>query len=282
MCGRYTLRAPASAIVSQFGLRELFELVARHNIAPTQQVLAVRRAESAPAEQASHAAAGSAARQGVWLRWGLVPSWSKDAAGGQQLINARSETAAQKPSFRSAFRQRRCLIVADGFYEWKKAGGQKQPFFIHRRDDRPFAFAGLWEQWQQGESPLESCTILTTAANDLMRPLHERMPVILSAESCALWLDPETPPEVLQSLLEPGPTPDFELRPVSEYVNSPRHDDAGCVAAVTRDAMLSDAAAADATAVDGASADDALNDATAAKSKSAKPSSTSERQSYLF
>ena len=146
-------------------------------------------------------------RQFVLLHWGLVPSWAKDPAIGNRMINARAETVADKPSFRRALRRRRCLIVADGFYEWQKVGKRRQPMFIHMRDDRPLAFAGLWEAWEGADhSALESCTILTTAANDLVRPIHDRMPVIVAPEDYGRWLDPAVQkPEPILPLLRPLP-----------------------------------------------------------------------------
>ncbi|MDZ4779452.1 MAG: SOS response-associated peptidase [Planctomycetia bacterium] len=217
MCGRFTLRSPAGVIVAQFGLRELAELAARYNIAPTQQVLAIR------ADDASRA------WQPVWLRWGLIPSWAKDEKIGAQLMNARSETIAEKPSFRAAFKQRRCLIVADGFYEWQKSGRAKLPFHIRRRDQQPFAFAGLWERWRGGDGLVESCTIITTAANDLLRPLHERMPVILAPPDYGTWLAPTAKPEELQPLLASIDTPELEIVPANPIVNSARHDSPDCL-----------------------------------------------------
>ncbi len=218
MCGRFTLRSPAGVIVAQFGLRELAELAARYNISPTQDVLAIRTDDA------------TRAWQPVWLRWGLVPSWAKDEKIGAQMINARSETIAEKPSFRSAFKQRRCLIVADGFYEWQKAGRAKLPFHIRRRDNQPFAFAGLWERWRGGDGALESCTIITTAANELLRPLHERMPVILAPNDYGTWLAPAAKPEELQPLLASSDTPEFEVVPANPSVNNARHDAPDCLA----------------------------------------------------
>ena len=181
MCGRFTLRAPASVIAEQFSLFEVPWLKPRFNIAPTQPVPVVRMTPQQAAPQ----------RQFVFLHWGLVPSWAKDPTIGNRMINARAETVADKPAFRTALRRRRCLIVADGFYEWQTAGKRRQPMFIHIRDDRPLAFAGLWESWEGADhSALESCTILTTAANDLVRPIHDRMPVIVAPEDYADWLDP--------------------------------------------------------------------------------------------
>lgn len=218
MCGRFTLRSPAGVIVAQFGLRELAELAARYNIAPTQNVLAIRVDDA------------TRAWQPAWLRWGLIPSWAKDEKIGAQLINARAETIAEKPSFRSAFKQRRCLVVADGFYEWKKSGRAKQPFHIRRRDQQPFAFAGLWERWRGGDGELETCTIITTEANELLRPLHDRMPVILAPRDYGEWLAPVANPEALQALLSASDAAELEVVPVNPVVNNARHDAPDCLA----------------------------------------------------
>ena len=184
MCGRFTLRTPASAIAEQFSLLEVPDLQPRFNIAPTQPVAVVRVDSPLPLGEAQ--GARFAQRELVFLHWGLVPSWADDPKIGNRMINARAETAAEKPSFRTAMRRRRCLIVADGFYEWKTVAKRRQPMFIHLRDGRPFAFAGLWESWEGADhSALESCTILTTSANDLVRPIHDRMPVIIAPRG--LW-----------------------------------------------------------------------------------------------
>src|SRR5262245_30614970 len=182
MCGRFTLRTPMTVLVEHFALevradRQLPLFEARYNIAPTQEVLAVREVDGA--------------REASKLRWGLIPSWSKEPGGGPPMINARSETLAEKPTFRTAFRRRRCIIPADGFYEWRKsdegAKGKKQPYWIHRSDGGPVGFAGLWESWRDS---IESCTIVTTAANRTLSQLHDRMPVILAPGDYAEWLNP--------------------------------------------------------------------------------------------
>ncbi len=221
MCGRFTLRAPASVIAEQFSLFEVPWLKPRFNIAPTQPVPVVRMTPRQAAPQ----------RQFVFLHWGLVPSWAKDSTIGNRMINARAETAADKPAFRTALRRRRCLIVADGFYEWQAAGKRRQPMFIHIRDDRPLAFAGLWESWEGADhSALESCTILTTAANDLVRPIHDRMPVIVAPADYAGWLDPAVQsPEPILPLLRPYPGELMEAYAVSTRVNSPAQDDQRCL-----------------------------------------------------
>jgi len=220
MCGRFTLSNPdAEQLAAQFGVAALPDLRPRYNIAPTQPVAAVRRA------------AGKAIREMALLRWGLVPAWAKDPTIGVRLINARAETAAEKPSFRVAFRRRRCLIVADGFYEWQKQQSGKQPYYIRLRGGRLFAFAGLWERWTGPDGQeIESCTLLTTAPNDLLRPIHKRMPVILHPDDYALWLDPAVGDrQRLQPLLRPYPAAEMEAYPVSRRVNNPRNDDPRCI-----------------------------------------------------
>jgi putative SOS response-associated peptidase YedK len=222
MCGRFTLRAPASVVAEQFALFEVPPFAPRFNIAPSQPVPVVRLTPGR---------AGNG-RELVWLRWGLIPAWAKDAAIGNRLINARAETVAEKPAFLSALRRRRCLVAADGFYEWQRTGQRKQPYFIRLRDDRPFAFAGLWESWEGPDSSqLESCTLLTTEANELMRPIHDRMPVILPADGYRAWLDPTVEqPEQLLPLLRPYPAEELTAEAVSTFVNSPAHEGPECIA----------------------------------------------------
>ena len=205
--------------MEQFGLPGLIPLSPRYNIAPSQPLLAVRQRDD-----------GS--RQADTLRWGLIPSWAKDPAIGHRLINARSETAADKPSFRAAFRRRRCLVPADGFYEWAVLpDADKQPWYFHPADRRPFAFAGLWERWQQpGGEAVESCTLLTTSANAVVAPVHHRMPVILSPQHYHQWLDcRQADPVVLQALMRPLPDRLLSAYAVSTLVNRPANDDPGCI-----------------------------------------------------
>ena len=175
--------------------------------------------------------AAESTRELVWLRWGLIPSWADDPAIGNRLINARAETAAQKLAFRAAMRQRRCLVVADGFYEWQRTGRQKVPYLIRMRDDRPFGFAGLWESWEGPDhSAVESCTILTTEANDLVCPLHDRMPVIIAPSDYDRWLDPaETNAQQLMPLLRPYPSDQMTAYAVNPLVNSPANDEPACI-----------------------------------------------------
>jgi putative SOS response-associated peptidase YedK len=224
MCGRFTLKTPAEAVARQFGLvageQLRLEFVPRFNIAPTQNTLAIR------AERGDD---GATRRTAARLRWGLIPAWAKDAKIASSLINARSETAAEKPSFRTALRKRRCLIPADGFYEWRREGAGKQAFYIARPDERPFALAGLWERWNSPEGPVETFTVLTTAANALMAGLHDRMPVILAPEKYDLWLDPElVDPAPLAGLFAPSPE-ELVIRPVGSWVNAPAHEGPRCL-----------------------------------------------------
>ena len=233
MCGRYSLTTPVE------GLRQLFEfperpnLKPRYNIAPTQEVVAVRAtppAGAADAAEMGRRAVGEsgAGRHLVSLRWGLIPSWAKDPAIGARMINARAETLAEKPAFRSAFRKRRCLVAADGFYEWQtRSGGPKQPYRIARPDGGPFAFAGLWERWRNPTEgrDVESCTIVTTAANATLSPIHHRMPVILAPESYDLWLDPEAEQDRVRGLLAADPGMDLVATAISTRVNKVANDD---------------------------------------------------------
>jgi putative SOS response-associated peptidase YedK len=220
MCGRYTLSTPVSELAQLFDVAEKAALPPRYNIAPSQPVLAVR-----VPTPGSH-------RELSILQWGFVPAWAKEAAIGNRMINARSETAATSPAFRSAFRRRRCLIPADGFFEWQKTNGRKQPFLIRRRDGRPFAFGGLWEIWEGREGEvIESCTILTTQPNDVVRPVHDRMPVIVEAEAYDLWLDPGVQqPERIEALLGPYSAMEMEAVPVGTLVNNPTNDIPDCIA----------------------------------------------------
>jgi putative SOS response-associated peptidase YedK len=197
-------------------------MMPRYNVAPTQQVGVVRTADGQ--------------RELSFMQWGLVPRWAKDPKIGSQMINARAETAAEKPSFRDAFKRRRCLVVADGFYEWKKTGGKtKQPFYIRMKDNRPFGFAGLWERW--GE--LESCTILTTCPNELCASVHDRMPVILSPNDYDQWLDPKvTDAPQLQLLLDPYPSDEMTADPISTHVNNVRNIDEKCIEPLVQPEMF--------------------------------------------
>lgn len=217
MCGRFARIVSDRKLREKYRLRETPQLQERYNIAPSQPVAAVRDTDEG--------------RELVLLRWGLIPSWSKDDKIGYKLINARSETVAEKPSFRSAFKQRRCVIPASGFYEWAKQGtGRKQPFFISPRDGELFSFAGLWECWHDPEGEVvESCTILTTTANEVMQPIHERMPVILGPSAEEQWLDPRASADALRSLVVPYSSEGMEARPVGLWVNNPKNDGPKCL-----------------------------------------------------
>lgn len=216
MCGRYTLRTSPQAVAKAFQLQLVPDFSPRYNNAPTQQVLTIREHDGS--------------RQALFMHWGLIPSWADDPSIGNRMINARAESVADKPSFRSAFKRSRCLIVADGFYEWQKTGKAKQPSFIRLKQDRPFAFAGLAEHWHRGDQTIDSCTIVTTAANELMAPIHDRMPVILAPEDYEEWLDPQFPDkEKLLALLRPFPEDRLVAIPVSTLVNSPRNEEAACI-----------------------------------------------------
>ena len=217
MCGRFTLRASAKEIAEQFAVSEPSEWKLRFNVAPTQMVAAVRISEA------------TSKRELVWLRWGLIPSWAKDATIGNRLINARAETVAEKPAFRSAFRRQRCLISADGFYEWLQEGKRKTPFYFQRKDGRLFAFAGLWESWEGPDhGVIESCTLITTAANEVVRPIHDRMPAIISPADYR-WLDPtKSRPEQLLPLLRPY-ADELVVNRVGSTVNRPSNDLPACV-----------------------------------------------------
>jgi putative SOS response-associated peptidase YedK len=227
MCGRYTLTSSGEDLALAFDLSELPLVVPRYNMAPTQEAAVVRVTEP------------DGPRRLDPLKWGLIPYWAKEASIGNRMINARAESVAEKPAYRWSFKKKRCLVAADGFYEWKKEGKAKQPYLIHRKDGKPFAFAGLWSTWKNPEQDgktVETFTILTTAANDLLRPLHDRMPVILGPESFDLWVDPRMEDAAkLQPLLVPHAVDGFEAFPVSRAVNSPANDIAGCIEPLVQD-----------------------------------------------
>jgi putative SOS response-associated peptidase YedK len=214
VCGRFAFYSPAEAVVRLFGVSEVPPMMPRYNLAPTQFVATIRQLPGqSPAVS--------------FLRWGLIPSWAKDKAIGNKLINARGETVHSKPSFRSAFRQRRCLVLADGFYEWRAEGGIKQPYYISLQSGDPFAMAGLWEQWDDGVSdvPLATCTIITTEPNELLSRIHRRMPVILPSTRHEAWLDPAMHDVArLRDVLVPYDSDAMTYRPVSRAVSNPRND----------------------------------------------------------
>ena len=206
MCGRFTLHSRDRIKLKGLNVIDLpFE--ARYNIAPSQQILAIAdfgRGVETP-----------------MLTWGLVPSWSIDGKG---FINARAETLEERPSFSESFRLRRCLIPADGFFEWRNVGRSKQPYYLQLSDETSFAFAGIWDQWRNAESSITSCAIITTAANDLVKVLHDRMPAILKPDSYDVWLDPKTDAAILQKLLMPFPASKMKSYPVSRTVSTPEND----------------------------------------------------------
>ncbi len=220
MCGRFTLTADPDQLRESFPWLEIPEgvLAPRYNIAPSQPVAVIPN---------------DGKNRLDFFLWGLIPSWAKDPAIGNRLINARAESADEKPAFRAALRRRRCLILADGFYEWKTLPGRKakQPVYVCRIDNRPFAFAGLWEIWNAADgSQILSCAILTTQPNDLLRPIHSRMPVILPEEAYATWLEPaEIDPRAVKRLLKPFPSLELKLYEVSTLVNNPANEDPACV-----------------------------------------------------
>ena len=209
MCGRFAFYSPAEATAQLFGASGSVDLKPRYNIAPTQFIAAVRRNEDAGNELAT-------------FRWGLVPFWAKDPSIGNRMINARAETVAEKPSFRTAYRKRRCLILADGFYEWHTEGGVKVPYFISLASGEPFAFAGLWEHWKSkaSDESLETATIITTEANPFLSQLHHRMPVVLEPGKAGRWLDGD-----MQLLDEAAAdSPRFQAWPVDRKVNNARNE----------------------------------------------------------
>jgi len=221
MCGRFLLTTPVNQLAGLFQFAapdDGADLSPRYNIAPSQSIATVRN------EQGD-------GRTLALVRWGLIPAWAKDRASGPGMMNACSETAAFKPSFRDAFRRRRCLVLADGFYEWKQGGGKKQPFAIRLQDGLPFAFAGLWERWSDKDGrSVETCAILTTEANERIKPIHERMPVILRPEHHEVWLDPTVSQvDVLRPMLAPLEAERLALHPVSPWVNDARHEGPRCL-----------------------------------------------------
>lgn len=221
MCGRFTQRHKAEEVVERFEV-DPDDLIAqpRYNIAPSQTLAAVRQGEG---------------RELFACRWGLIPFWAKDPAIGNRMINARAETLAEKPSFRRAFAARRCLIPADGFYEWQKQGkGASRPFYIRLRDDRLFGFAGLWEEWKSPEGEVvTTCAIITVEPNELMAGIHNRMPAILKPEHEAAWLDRSNDIPAVSNLLQPYPSELMEAYEISRAVNNPRFDDPACIEPVT-------------------------------------------------
>jgi putative SOS response-associated peptidase YedK len=213
VCGRFAYFVPTAQLLGEFQLREAPEFAPRYNVAPTQDVVAIRQTADGD-------------RQAAALRWGLVPHWAKDLAIGNRMINARGETVAEKPAFRQAFKRRRCILPVSGFYEWGPSAAGKWPYFISAKDAPLLSFAGLWESWRGGADadPVESCTIVTIAAAPSIAQVHERMPLCLPSSAYARWLGPATPAEECIELLTPSDAIEFAVRPVSRAVNSPRND----------------------------------------------------------
>jgi len=220
MCGRYTLSTPSDLLADLLEIQPAAELTARYNIAPTQEAPVIRLAGDATGD-----------RELTLLKWGLVPFWAEDPSIGNRMINARAETVAEKPSFRTSFKKRRCIVPADGFYEWQKTGSGKQPYFFRLKSRQPFGMAGLWDRWEKGDGePIETFTILTTQPNELVARAHHRMPVLLNQRQIGLWLDPtaDTAPD-LGALWNPYPAAEMEGFPVSTYVNNPANDTPRCI-----------------------------------------------------
>ena len=209
MCGRFAFYSPTEATAALFGVSKVPEVKPRYNIAPTQSIAAVR-------------VGADDSRELALLRWGLIPFWAKDPSIGNRMINARAETVAEKPSFRAAYRKRRCLVLADGFYEWRKGSDGKTPYYISLASGEPFAFAGLWEDWHAKDSDesLQSAAIITTSANDFMSQLHQRMPVVLEKDSADRWLDGDD--QLLSDAAESSPR--FRAWPVDRRVNNARNE----------------------------------------------------------
>ena len=218
MCGRFTLHAPAAQIRESFNLPDLpdRELKPRYNIAPSQDVAIIRDTGTG--------------REMVMARWGLIPCWSKESSTKYSTINARTESVAEKPTYRTSFKRRRCLIPADGFYEWKQDAGNKVPHHIRMKDGKVFAFAGLWDHWEGEDASIESCTIIVMPANAVMKPIHERMPAIIAAEDYDGWLDSGvTDKQEIMQYLDSAPSTQLTAYPVSTLVNSAKNNDEGCI-----------------------------------------------------
>ncbi len=216
MCGRFALTIELSELQAAFPWIDIGSVYKpRYNIAPSQEILAFPNIPNGKAG---------------WFRWGLIPPWAKDKKVGYKMINARAETVREKPSFRNAFKKQRCLIPADGFYEWKKEGAGKTPYRICMKSQRPFVLAGLWEKWVSDQETIFSCTIITTEANEVLKPIHHRMPVILNAENYDAWLDPEHRDDKnLGKLLAPFPADEMTAFPISKQINSPQNEGPGSV-----------------------------------------------------
>jgi putative SOS response-associated peptidase YedK len=211
MCGRFSLTPKIEHVIEKLNIINSIEFAPSYNIAPSQTVPVVRYINNQLVISA--------------MRWGLIPFWMKELPKSTNLINARSDTLASKPSFRTAYKKRRCLIPADGYYEWQKVGDAKQPYYIQLKTKEIFTFAGLWEQWQGESQIIESCTIITTDGNDDMKSIHHRMPVIIAQDQYQHWFEDIDP----QDLLTPYPNGKLRAYPVSNYVNNPRNNDKKCL-----------------------------------------------------
>ena len=212
MCGRFVLIASLADVIEEFDVADFAgSFTQRYNIAPGSEVAAIVH---------------DGMNRLAFMKWGLVPSWAKDPAIGNRMINARAETVGEKPSFRDSFRKRRCLIPASGYYEWRKSGGRKVPYYIHARSGRPFGFAGLYDTWVAPDgAPVRTCTIITTEAAESVRPIHDRMPLVIPKHTMPRWLDPSlTDTKILIPLLAGSPEEYLEAYEVSTLVNSPKND----------------------------------------------------------
>ncbi len=217
MCGRYTIHTQPDELADHFGFQDRAELSPRYNVAPTQDVPTV--------------VVVTGDRKCILMRWGLIPHWADDEKIGNRMINARAETIDKKPAFREPFQNHRCLVMADGFYEWQKGDAGKRPYYITRKDGAPFAFAGLWDHWSSPDAEgIKSCTIITTDANELIAPLHNRMPVIISTQDYGIWLDTDIADTGrLKHMLGPYPSEELKAYPVGKTVNSPAHETPKCI-----------------------------------------------------
>lgn len=216
MCGRFNLTATPEQVIETFALHRLPRYETSYNIPPGQKILTIVKLDDD-------------SYKAVYLYWGLIPHWAKDRKISHHLINARAETIAEKPAFKSAYQQRRCVIPATGFYEWQKTDQGKQAYCISRKDQSLFAFAGIWEYWDHGEETIYSCSIITTAANQLINPIHQRMPVIIDNKNISLWLDKQASVETTQQLLAADAYQNMQLKQLSDWVNNPSHNDKNCL-----------------------------------------------------
>jgi len=216
MCGRYTDTKRDKQFLVRLGFNAEFDFHPRFNIAPTQSASIITSNPSGHLDLKQ-------------ARWGLIPSWASDEKIGNRLVNARSETVKEKPAFRQAYRKRRCLVLSDGFYEWPKTPRGKQPIYIRMQGGTPFAFGGLWERWRQGDAEVESFCLLTLEPNELLSQVHNRMPLILNERDFPCWLDSESSGDSVDALLQPFPAPEMEFYPVSDRVNSARHEHPSCI-----------------------------------------------------